>query len=239
MALRRVAAVSASCCKRTTQQSNPSLLISFPHSLTPISLNQRIIKPVIPRHQPGPRFGIRAVSEAVVTPKKEDESSSSPENWKIKMLYDGDCPLCMREVNMLRERNKRYGTIKFVDISSEDYSPEENQGLDFQTVMGRIHAILDDGTVVTDVDAFRKLYEQVGLGWVYAITKYEPIGKLADVVYSVWAKYRLPITGKSQVLVLTSLFLGTQAMTRLPTTARRDIGSAKKEQGTHIKFKIA
>ena len=35
---------------------------------------------------------------------------------------------------MLRERNKSYGTIKFVDISSEDYSPEENQGLDFETV---------------------------------------------------------------------------------------------------------
>lgn len=35
---------------------------------------------------------------------------------------------------MLRQRNKGYGTIKFVDISSDDYSPEENQGLDFKTV---------------------------------------------------------------------------------------------------------
>lgn len=35
---------------------------------------------------------------------------------------------------MLRERNKSYGTIKFVDISSEDYSPEVNQGLDYETV---------------------------------------------------------------------------------------------------------
>lgn len=25
------------------------------------------------------------------------------------------------------------------------------------------------------LQAFRKLYEQVGLGWVYAITKYEPV----------------------------------------------------------------
>ncbi|EXB42070.1 hypothetical protein L484_006417 [Morus notabilis] len=198
MALRGVAAVSAYCCKRT--QSYPYLL-SFPHSFTPNS-HQRI-SPFIPviHNLPEPKFGIRAVSDqAVVIPKKEDESSSSPspppENWKIKMLYDGDCPLCMHEVNMLRERNKQYGTIKFVDISSEDYSPKENQGLDFETVMGRIHAILDDGTVVTDVEAFRKLYEQVGLGWVYAITKYEPIAKIADAVYSVWAKYRLPITGK-------------------------------------------
>lgn len=38
------------------------------------------------------------------------------------------------QVNMLRERNKRYGTIKFVDISSADYSPGDNQGLDYRTV---------------------------------------------------------------------------------------------------------
>lgn len=35
---------------------------------------------------------------------------------------------------MLRERNKNYGTIKFVDISSDDYSPEQNQGLGYETV---------------------------------------------------------------------------------------------------------
>lgn len=112
------------------------------------------------------------------------------------MLYDGDCPLCMREVNMLRERNERYKTIKFVDISSDDYSPAGNQGLDYETAMGRIHAILSDGTVVRDVEAFRRLYEEVGLGWVYAITNYEPIATIADSVYDVWAKYRLQITGR-------------------------------------------
>ncbi|EEF28096.1 uncharacterized protein At5g50100, chloroplastic [Ricinus communis] len=142
-------------------------------------------------------YSVRAIHKAIVDPvttKKKNEEKSTP--WKIKMLYDGDCPLCMREVNMLRERNKSYDTIKFVDISSKDYSPEENQGLDYTTVMGRIHAILSDGTIVTDVEAFRRLYEQVGLGWVYAITKYEPIGSIADVVYSFWAKYRLQITGR-------------------------------------------
>ena len=44
------------------------------------------------------------------------------------------------QVNMLRERNKSYGTIKFVDISSKDYSPDDNQGLDYETV--RIISIL-------------------------------------------------------------------------------------------------
>lgn len=126
-----------------------------------------------------------------------ESGSAEPFNtWKIKMLYDGECPLCMREVNMLRERNKLYGTIKFVDISSNDYSPEENAGLNYKTVMGSIHAILYDGTVLTDIAAFKRLYEEVGLGWVYAITKYKPIAIAADAIYAVWAKYRLQITGR-------------------------------------------
>lgn len=27
------------------------------------------------------------------------------------------------------------------------------------------------------LQAFRKLYEEVGLGWVYAVTKYEPVSR--------------------------------------------------------------
>ena len=38
---------------------------------------------------------------------------------------------------MIKERNKRYGMIKFVDISSDDYSLEENQGLDYKTVCSK------------------------------------------------------------------------------------------------------
>ncbi|XP_021719001.1 uncharacterized protein At5g50100, mitochondrial-like [Chenopodium quinoa] len=152
---------------------------------------------------PGFRHSIRAIQDTTlnpVTPKKDEEKKQDyDQNWKIKMLYDGDCPLCMREVNMLRERDKQYGAIKFVDISSEDYSPEENQGLDYNTVMGKIHAILADGTVVTNVEAFRKLYEAVGLGWVYAITKFEPVATIAEAVYGVWAKYRLQITGRPPI----------------------------------------
>ncbi|RCV15100.1 hypothetical protein SETIT_3G031300v2 [Setaria italica] len=114
-------------------------------------------------------------SDVKVAPTSDlKDGDNSSKNWRIKMLYDGDCPLCMREVNMLRERNKSYGAIKFVDISSKDYSPDDNQGLDYETVMGRIHAILSDGTIVTDVE----------------------VATMANAVYGVWAKYRMQITGR-------------------------------------------
>lgn len=52
----------------------------------------------------GYRNQIRAIQGATADPltsKKEYDKDPSPENWKIKMLYDGDCPLCMREVWIL------------------------------------------------------------------------------------------------------------------------------------------
>eukprot|EP00951_Prasinocladus_malaysianus_P007329 scaffold52748_cov12-Prasinocladus_malaysianus.AAC.1 len=60
------------------------------------------------------------------------------------------------------------GKIDFVDIASENYSPEKNMvgigGLEFETVMKSIHGILPDGTVISGIEVFRRLYEAVGLG---------------------------------------------------------------------------
>lgn len=48
----------------------------------------------------GFKYPTRAIHEATVDPitRKKEEEEQLPQKWKIKMLYDGDCPLCMREV---------------------------------------------------------------------------------------------------------------------------------------------
>lgn len=125
-----------------------------------------------------------------------------PATWNIKMLYDGDCPLCMREVDMLRSRDAGKGNIAFVDIASPEYNPADNADITFQQAMEKIHAIEKDGTVVTGIEVFRRLYEEVGLGWVYAATKIDVIGKALTLLYDVWAKYRLPITGRPDMEVI-------------------------------------
>ncbi len=58
------------------------------------------------------------------------------------MLYDGECPLCMREVNFLKRRDAGRGLVAFVDIADESYILEAHGGVDFETAMGRIHAVL-------------------------------------------------------------------------------------------------
>jgi predicted DCC family thiol-disulfide oxidoreductase YuxK len=123
----------------------------------------------------------------------------TPPTWKIELLYDSECPLCMREVNFLQKRDAGRGLVNFVDIADDDYNPEAHGGVDFETAMGRIHAVLPDGTVVQNVEVFRRVYEVLGMGWVYAITKLPVIGAIADFLYGVWAKWRLTITGRPKL----------------------------------------
>lgn len=116
--------------------------------------------------------------------------------WEIKLLYDGECPLCLREVNFLQKKDAGRGKVAFVDIAADDYNPEENALIDFETAMGRIHGILPDGTVIKNVEVFRRVYEALGMGWVYAITKLPILGAIANFIYGIWADLRLRLTGR-------------------------------------------
>ena len=124
------------------------------------------------------------------------ESSSSSTQWQIKLLYDGECPLCVREVNFLQKRDRGRGLVSFVDIAEDDYDPTENGDVDFATAMGRIHAVLADGSVIQNVEVFRRVYEILGIGWIYAATKWPIIGPLVDHLYGIWADWRLALTGR-------------------------------------------
>ena len=127
---------------------------------------------------------------------QETNDKSTKANWQIKLLYDGECPICVREVNFLTEKDAGRGIVKFVDIASPDYDPKDNAGIDFATAMGRIHGILPDGTIIKDVEVFRQVYEHLGMGWIYAVTKIPIIGAIADWVYKIWADWRLKLTGR-------------------------------------------
>jgi len=129
--------------------------------------------------------------------------SSSP-GWQIELLYDGECPLCLREVNFLKKRDSGRGLVTFVDIADDNYIPEAHGGIDFETAMGRIHAVLPDGTIIKNVEVFRRVYEILGMGWIYAITKLPIISVIADRLYGIWADWRLTLTGRPNLAAITA-----------------------------------
>lgn len=116
----------------------------------------------------------------------------------LTLLYDGGCPLCVREVTFLKQRDHKHNPgqprLAFVDIDAASYNPQEHQGISYRQAMGRIHAIASDGSVLVDVAVFRAAYSLIGLGWLYAPTAWPGIQSLINGLYALWARWRLPLT---------------------------------------------
>lgn len=155
-------------------------------------------------------------------------SASGSPTWQIELLYDGECPLCLREVNFLKKRDADRGLVSFVDIADDSYAPEAHGSVEFETAMGRIHAVLPDGTVIKNVEVFRRVYEVLGMGWVYAATGWPIIGPVVDFLYGLWADWRLALTGRPE---LATIVANRQA--RLECQAEGRCQTMLSSQGEH------
>jgi len=114
--------------------------------------------------------------------------------FEFSVFFDGECPLCVREIRML-QRLDREKKIEFVDISRPDWRPEE-LGLSMDELMKEIHGRLPDGTLVKGVEVFRRLYSAVGFSRSVAVSRLPIVRQGLDVAYRLFAKNRLRLTGR-------------------------------------------
>jgi predicted DCC family thiol-disulfide oxidoreductase YuxK len=89
-------------------------------------------------------------------------------DWRFKLLYDGGCPFCQREVRWLQRWNRR-GYLAFEDISAPEFDPSP-YGATREELMAVMHGVFPDGRIVRRVEAFRQAYRAVGLGGLLAPT---------------------------------------------------------------------
>ena len=118
-------------------------------------------------------------------------------NSKLTFLYDGDCPLCLRETKFLKRKDTKK-VINFVDISV-NYIPENFKNISYKQAMANLHGILGNGEIIFGVDVLAYSYELVGLGWIYFPTKIPIFSDFIRLLYKYWAKYRLKITGRDNL----------------------------------------
>lgn len=111
--------------------------------------------------------------------------------WRFKLLYDGECPFCRREVQWLQRRD-RQGRLTFEDITSPGFDPARYHTTR-QALLGVIHGVFPDGRMVRKVEALRQAYRAVGLGWLLAPTGWPMLRGVADALYTIFARYRVPI----------------------------------------------
>lgn len=116
------------------------------------------------------------------------------ERVAIEVFFDGDCPLCRREIGMLRwlDRKQR---IRFTDITAEDFDAAAI-GRTHDELMAEIHGRLPNGQLITGVEVFRQLYGAVGLRWLMWITRLPLVSHVLNWGYGVFARNRLRWTGR-------------------------------------------
>jgi predicted DCC family thiol-disulfide oxidoreductase YuxK len=115
-------------------------------------------------------------------------------SFQVEVFYDGDCPLCMREIRMLQRRDTR-ARIRFTDIAAPGFDARE-LGLAPATMMKKIHGRLADGTIIEGVEVFRQLYDAVGFHRLASASRWPGVSQALDVAYTVFARNRLRLTGR-------------------------------------------
>ncbi|MBX3438931.1 MAG: DUF393 domain-containing protein [Planctomycetaceae bacterium] len=115
-------------------------------------------------------------------------------DWDIEVYFDGECPLCRREIEMLRRRD-RHQRIRFTDIAAPDFDAAAT-GKTLHQLMAEIHGRLPDGTIISGVEVFRRLYTAIGCRTLAAAMRLPGISRLLDWGYQVFARSRLKLTGR-------------------------------------------
>ncbi len=103
--------------------------------------------------------------------------SNATANPEVTVWYDGQCPLCLREIALMRRLDRR-NAIRFVAIQDGGDCP-----LDRATLMQRFHAREDGRPIVSGAAAFAAMWR--------AIPVLRPLGLLARFPPVLWVLERL------------------------------------------------
>ena len=112
----------------------------------------------------------------------------------VEVFFDNDCPLCRREIRLIQWMDRKH-RIQFTDITAADFDPSRF-GMTMADFMNEIQGRLPDGSFITGVEVFRRLYGAVGFGWCVPFTRIPGVSHAMDIGYRVFAKNRLKFTGR-------------------------------------------
>lgn len=110
-----------------------------------------------------------------------------------KVLYDGQCMVCLTNKAILTWFDRRKGRLDFINIRDPSYSPAANGNVAFEDAMRHIHVIVGD-QVAEGADAVLTAYSKVGLGWLMAALRLPVIRWLIEALYSVVSRHRHTIS---------------------------------------------
>lgn len=109
-------------------------------------------------------------------------------DWPLTLFFDGSCPLCAREIKMLR-RHATDSRLLFIDISSVEFDAKA-LGFTFEQLQASLHARFADGRWVNGLDATLWSWRAAGLGfWAIPLT-WRALRPLLELGYRLFCHLR-------------------------------------------------
>ena len=104
---------------------------------------------------------------------------------RVTAWYDGACPLCLREIALMRRLDRR-GAIRFVRVQDGRDCP-----LDPETLLARFHAQEAGGPVVSGAAAFAAMWRAIPLLRPLGLAaQWAPVRWLLERFYLVFLRIR-------------------------------------------------
>jgi predicted DCC family thiol-disulfide oxidoreductase YuxK len=118
-----------------------------------------------------------------------DTSLSVRPGTSCTVFYDGDCPVCAREIAVY-EKGDSEGRIGFVNIA-RDASRLAGTGLSQAQALGRFHVQTADGRIISGAEAFRAVWAELpGWRWLARLMRVPGMTTVAEGCYRVFLKVR-------------------------------------------------
>lgn len=119
---------------------------------------------------------------------------------KLRVFYDGSCPLCVAEMKQLAATD-RDGHVELQDITRPGFA-ERFPHIDPVQADRILHGESDDGTQLYGLDVTARAWSLAGKGWRVNWLRWPVIRLVADRVYLFFARHRRRIsrflTGESR-----------------------------------------
>lgn len=112
-------------------------------------------------------------------------ASHAPPHPAVTVWFDGDCPLCVREISLMRRLDRR-GAIAFVDVTRGEGCP-----IDRQELLARFHAREQGADIVSGAAAFAAMWRAIPvLRPLGLAARWRPIQNLLEKLYVQFLRFR-------------------------------------------------
>jgi predicted DCC family thiol-disulfide oxidoreductase YuxK len=119
---------------------------------------------------------------------------------KLTLYYDGQCPLCVAEIEFLQGRSTK-DQLAFVDVTQAGFEGSDHH-ISCEAAMAQIHGRTADGQLLVGVPVFAAAYKLARLPVLAWLLSRRWLMPLLQPAYVLFAKHRQAISQRIGPTVL-------------------------------------